>query len=258
MVNIYETLAEPLFNHLLNGGPRNRQLLVAVEGFLDKMHHARCALHQQRLSGRRNTNGTIAMQRLSLREAAQRSGANKSTILRAIQSGRLKAERTPENEWSIEGLELDRVYPGKSLRVAPSAPKELFSSSDASVAELAALQHRCDALEMRLTFLNEMLEETQTQRDQWQERAEGLMALVNAVPEPVERRRRPESDGLVVLFIGIVAVLIAVMLTAAAFVDNNENNEAAAALTLAVIGLGCCFYYGISKKSGDDQGMAGL
>jgi hypothetical protein len=198
------------------------------------------------------------MQRLSLREAAQRSGANKSTILRAIQSGRLKAERTPENEWSIEGTELDRVYPQKAPTVAPPVPSEPVPSSHAPVTELAALQQRCDALEVRLTFLNEMLEETQTQRDHWQERAESLMVLVHAVPEPIERRPRTESDGLVVLFFGIVAMLAAVMLAAAAVVDNNENNEAAAALTLAVIGLGCCVYYGIAKKSGGNHDIAGL
>ena len=61
------------------------------------------------------------MQRLSLREAAHLSGANKSTILRAIQSGRLKAERTPNNEWSIEEEDLRRVYPPLS---EPSASEQ--------------------------------------------------------------------------------------------------------------------------------------
>jgi predicted site-specific integrase-resolvase len=50
------------------------------------------------------------MQHLNLREAAQQSGTNLSTILRAIQSGRLKAERNAENQWTIEPFELMRIY----------------------------------------------------------------------------------------------------------------------------------------------------
>ena len=49
---------------------------------------------------------------LSLRTAAQQAGTSKSTILWAIQSGRLSATRT-EDGYQIDSAELSRVYPAK-------------------------------------------------------------------------------------------------------------------------------------------------
>ena len=48
---------------------------------------------------------------LSLREAAHHVGTTKSTILRAIQSGRLSATRNDEREYRIDPAELMRAYP---------------------------------------------------------------------------------------------------------------------------------------------------
>src|SRR5512132_3146593 len=49
---------------------------------------------------------------LSLLEAAQRVGRSKPTILRAIQAGKISANRDEHTgEWRIEPAELFRVYP---------------------------------------------------------------------------------------------------------------------------------------------------
>src|SRR3954469_14369338 len=55
------------------------------------------------------------MTTFGLRQAAQEAGTSKSTILRAIQSGRLSATRTDDGGYSIEPAELFRVYPPKSV-----------------------------------------------------------------------------------------------------------------------------------------------
>src|SRR3712207_9361709 len=55
---------------------------------------------------------------LSLREAAQQARTSKSTILRAIQSGRLSATRTDDGGHSIDPAELFRVYSPKGSAVA--------------------------------------------------------------------------------------------------------------------------------------------
>jgi hypothetical protein len=54
------------------------------------------------------------MATFGLRQAAQQAGASKSTILRAIQSGRLSASRTDDGGYAIDAAELFRVYPPKS------------------------------------------------------------------------------------------------------------------------------------------------
>jgi septal ring factor EnvC (AmiA/AmiB activator) len=47
----------------------------------------------------------------SLKQAATASGKSKPTILRAIQSGKVSAEKDEQGEWQIDPAELHRVYP---------------------------------------------------------------------------------------------------------------------------------------------------
>src|SRR5215211_1879213 len=61
----------------------------------------------------RETRRTMAT--FGLREAALQAGVDKSTIHRAIQSGRLSAARTENGGYSIDAAELLRVYPPKPV-----------------------------------------------------------------------------------------------------------------------------------------------
>ena len=47
----------------------------------------------------------------SLREAAEAVGKGKPAILKAIQSGKISAQKDEHGEWQIEPAELHRVYP---------------------------------------------------------------------------------------------------------------------------------------------------
>src|SRR5215210_7248858 len=49
--------------------------------------------------------------KLSLRTAAAQAGVSKTTIIRAIRSGRLSAPRNDDGRWAIDPAELFRVYP---------------------------------------------------------------------------------------------------------------------------------------------------
>jgi excisionase family DNA binding protein len=73
------------------------------QGFINHLL-ARCA---DRKMGHR------AMPGLSLREAAKQVNVSKSTILRAVRSGRMSAARTEDGEYSIDPAELFRVYEPK-------------------------------------------------------------------------------------------------------------------------------------------------
>jgi hypothetical protein len=46
----------------------------------------------------------------SLKQAATATGKSKPTILRAIQSGKISAEKDEQGEWQIDPAELHRVY----------------------------------------------------------------------------------------------------------------------------------------------------
>ena len=50
----------------------------------------------------------------SLRQAAEVCGKSRSTIHRALKSGKLSGSRDTNGEWSIDGAELARVFPWDS------------------------------------------------------------------------------------------------------------------------------------------------
>jgi excisionase family DNA binding protein len=101
---------------------------------------------------------------LSLAEAAQRTGLNRSTILRAIKNGRISGQRNDLGSWEVEPVELHRVFPP-----AEAEPEAVPQAAQA------------DAL---VALLREQLADMRGQRDAWQEQAQRL-AL--AAPKP----RRP-------------------------------------------------------------------
>jgi excisionase family DNA binding protein len=68
---------------------------------------------------------------LSVRAAAQLTGKSKSTILRAIQSGRLSATRAGNGAFGIDLVELCRVYPA----AGPAAEVGCFTDPAAQKAD---------------------------------------------------------------------------------------------------------------------------
>jgi hypothetical protein len=99
----------------------------------------------------------------SLAEAAEATGLNRSTILRAIKNGRISGQRDEQGAWSVEPVELHRVFP-PAAAIPKATPQD--AQADALVAELRA-----------------QLAEMRSQRDAWQSIAERL-ALAAPKPEP--------------------------------------------------------------------------
>jgi hypothetical protein len=89
------------------------------------------------------------MPTLTLGTASQATGCAKSTILRAIKSGRISATRAETGEWSIDPAELFRVFP--ALAVPGATPQPAQTERDATPAERDATT---DALvaELRVTI----------------------------------------------------------------------------------------------------------
>lgn len=55
----------------------------------------------------------------TLGQAAKAAGRQKTTLLKAIESGRLSATRDAFNRWQIDPAELSRVYPPISVNSSP-------------------------------------------------------------------------------------------------------------------------------------------
>jgi excisionase family DNA binding protein len=138
------------------------------------------------------------MPTFSLREAAQEAGTSKSTILRAIQSGRLSAARTDDGGYAIDPSELSRVYPPKPNLVVVGqcdTDREGQNAPAFDTAKVVELRVRFAQLEAAFEGLKSVLEaerrrgeELRVERDRWAAQAERL-----ALPAP---QAKPQaSDG---------------------------------------------------------------
>ena len=112
----------------------------------------------------------------SLAEAAKATGTNKTTILRAIKSGKISGERDEHGNWRIEPAEVHRVY-------APVAPADAKTATqhdamaDTLVAELRATiaAERRDKDDLRRDK-DAVIADLRSDRDHWREAHERAQA----------------------------------------------------------------------------------
>jgi excisionase family DNA binding protein len=108
----------------------------------------------------------------TLAEAAQATGLNRSTILRAIKAGRISGARDEVGAWRVEPVELHRVFP--AAQATPIAvPQHAQADAETRI--------RLAQAEQRLGELKAALDDMRSQRDAWQAQAERL-----ALPTPAE------------------------------------------------------------------------
>lgn len=132
----------------------------------------------------------------SLREAAQHAGVSKSTILRAIRSGRLSAARTDDAGYAIDPAELARVYPPQR---ATQHATERSAGQDATPAtvrddalENAGLRAEVEGLRQLLAQMRDTVADLKEDRDGWRGQAEAAQRLLAATstPSPGSETRR--------------------------------------------------------------------
>jgi hypothetical protein len=135
----------------------------------------------------------------TLATAAAAAGINRSTVFRAIKSGRISAQRDDNNQWHIDPAEFHRVFPPRP---------EAATSSQQTVQQGAMTT---DAL---VATLNKVIDDLRADRDLWQSQSdhwreayentqrliplltqqrattESTQATAPAPPKPVRRRVR--------------------------------------------------------------------
>jgi hypothetical protein len=102
----------------------------------------------------------------TLAEAAKACGLDKSTLRRAVRSGRISGTRNDDGVWHVEPVELHRVYPLARTEVAPEATPQDAPSDSALVTELRTV-----------------IADLRSDRDAWREQAQRL-----ALPRPAEKK----------------------------------------------------------------------
>src|SRR5215208_6285882 len=120
---------------------------------------------------------------LNLREAAELAGTTKSSIWRAIRSGRLSCTKDEFGGVQIDPAEIARVYPPKPPRPERVAPEQAAQSGSDE------LRMRNAALEAEVRLLREMADSLKAERDRWAAQAERL-----ALSAPPATAGNPQSE----------------------------------------------------------------
>jgi hypothetical protein len=111
---------------------------------------------------------------LSLSEAGTAAGIAKSTIWRAIKTGRISATRTHTGTYQVDPAELFRVFP-------PAMPKDADMKRATMAVEpgaMAALEFQISALKEVSSLLKEQLDDVRKDRDAWRTQAESNQRLL--------------------------------------------------------------------------------
>jgi hypothetical protein len=120
---------------------------------------------------------------LSLAEAAELVGRDKSTLFRSIQNGHLSGTKDALGQWRVEPAELHRVYP-----IAPQRGDN-SETHQVTAAVTAALEAQIEGLKQVNTLLREQLDRECKHAELWREVAtRQLPAPPAPAPEPPERK----------------------------------------------------------------------
>jgi hypothetical protein len=104
----------------------------------------------------------------SLAEAAAATGLHKTSILRALKSGRISGTRDDLGRWFVEPVEVFRVFPEK--RTDAQADER----SDAHRSEIAVLRERIEDLKTLADEFRVWVRDLSEQRDRAEARAAEL------------------------------------------------------------------------------------
>lgn len=128
------------------------------------------------------------MAKLSLNKAAKEASVAKSTLLEALKSGRMSAEKNAKGHWQIDPSELFRVFP-KSSSVDPAGPVQSRSEKPQKTTENSALQ-------IEVNMLREQIDIERSERER--ERAQ-LSDQIEVLREQAERQSADHRQALAAL-----------------------------------------------------------
>ncbi len=118
--------------------------------------------------------------KFTLRTAAIHTNTSKSTILRAIKSGRLSATRLEDGSYEIDPAELERVYPAERMKQRDAHVMEHHAPPAEAPAPpaTAALEAQIEGLREIVRRADAVADELRQDRDKWRQMAETQQRLI--------------------------------------------------------------------------------
>jgi hypothetical protein len=107
--------------------------------------------------------------------AAKVVGKTKSTITKAIASGKLSAIKNDNGAWEIDASELYRVYP-------PTPLETVEIKQNDTLKEMGGNSKEIETLERLLKAAEEQIYDLKTDRDEWRKQANQLLLTDTSTP----------------------------------------------------------------------------
>ncbi len=121
----------------------------------------------------------------TLAEAAKATGTNKTTILRAIKSGKVSGSKDDHGNWLVEPAELHRIYPlADDRNAARNGATQQYAAPSA-----VAFETQIAALRDTAELLRAQLDDVRNDRDHWRDQAQAVtrqLADLRPAAEPVK------------------------------------------------------------------------
>jgi len=124
------------------------------------------------------------MTAFNLREAAEAAGTSKSSIWRAIKSGRMSAGKTDLGVLAIDSSELFRCFPPGSAPAKQPA-KPLAMDETALKQALAVAEANLQSLKAMLDEVKANRDDLRRERDTWMEQARQLLLAAPTTASPI-------------------------------------------------------------------------
>lgn len=125
--------------------------------------------------------------KLSMGQAAKEAGVSKTSISRAINSGRLSAGKIDGVGYQIDPSELFRVFPRNSNVTSPSerlvTDNVTGEVTPSNALELMRLETENAALKREIKLLTEHVDDLRKERDDWKDQAAVVKAISDLRPK---------------------------------------------------------------------------
>jgi hypothetical protein len=128
------------------------------------------------------------MIKLSLNKAAKEAGVAKSTLLDALNNGRMSAEKNEKGHWEIDPSELFRVFPKTSSYNSEKPMQTPLENHQKTI--------QGSALEVEVKMLREQIDRMDAERER--ERSQ-LTDQIEALKEQTERQSADHRQALAAL-----------------------------------------------------------
>lgn len=131
----------------------------------------------------------------TLGQAAKATGKSKSTILKAIKSGRISGRKSDIGDWEIDPSELHRVYepvPENGLPEQQNTRQETVENTR----EIIELRVKLEASEQRLKDTQEQVLDLRQRLDQSEEERRKSQAQLTALLTDQRQKEEPPPRGL--------------------------------------------------------------